>query len=384
MARGKAMKNLAIFYGGKSAEHDISIITALQVIKNLDTKLYKIIPIYIQRDNSWSVVNNYDKIYNYTIQKPKCKKLATGFFNGWLIAKTPLGLKKFKKVDVAINCCHGLNGEDGTLSGLLQLCNIAYVGSDVTASAVGMDKVIMKDTFVANQIPCVNYMHFFATDFSKNSEQILNDAQEKLNYPIVVKPANLGSSIGINISKNREELQKNIKIALNFDKKIILEQAVPNLREINCSVIGNTNVCEASILEEPKNWKTFLNFDEKYLLGNKNNSKKTIDVKLPKRLETQIKNLAKSVFKLLGCAGVARVDFLLNDQTKQVYVNEINTIPGSFANYLWSKNYSFGQLLNKLIRLAEEEYICKNAYKYTYESQVLNNYKGGKIKGVKK
>lgn len=375
------MKNLAIFYGGKSPEHDISIITAISVMKNLDKEKYNLTPIFVTEDNSWIVPKDYLNLNIYTT-KLKGTILVSGFFDGSLIHKGVLGFKKFKHIDVAINCMHGQNGEDGTLSGLLELNNIPYVGSGVTASAVGMDKAIQKDIFKANNIPVANYLYFNEEDFMQNEENVLNEAEQKLNYPIVVKPANLGSSIGINIAKNKEELLKNIKIALNFDKKVILEEKIDNLREINCSVVGNSLRSETSILEEPKNWQEFLDFNEKYL--NFKQDKKEINVHLEEAVESQIKNLSQQVFELLGASGVTRIDFLLDDQTKQVYVNEINTIPGSYANYLWGHKYTFSELLDMLIDLSVEDYIYKNKNKYTYKTEVLLAYSQGKISGIKK
>ena len=377
------MKNLAIFYGGKSSEHDISIITALQVISSVDLNKYNIIPVYINTDNNWYCLKDYKNINNYANNILKGKRLTTGFFNKYLLIKKRFGFKVYKKIDVAINCCHGLNGEDGTLSGLLELNNIPYVGSNVLASSIGMDKVLMKDFFKANKIPCVKYTYFTKIKYEKDNKKILQNAEEKLQYPIIVKPANLGSSIGINISKNREELKKNIEIALNFDDKVILEEVIRNLREINCSCLGNSKHTEISILEEPKNWTNFLDFDEKYLLGGKDN-KKTLDVKLEPKLERQIKYFTQKVFELLGCLGVVRVDFLLDDKTKKIYVNELNTIPGSFANYLWKHKYTFTELIDKLIECCENEYVCKNLHTYAYKSQVLQNYnKGSKISKCK-
>lgn len=369
------MKNLAIFYGGKSSEHDISIITALQVMNNLSKEKYNIVPIYIHNDNSWYILDDYKNLNNYANNILKGKKLANGLYNKYLLVKKHLHFVLYKKIDVAINCCHGLNGEDGTLSGLLELNNIPYVGSGVVASSLGMDKVIMKDVFVANDIPCVKYVSFYKNEYDRNIKDILLNSEVKLGYPIIVKPANLGSSIGINISQNREELQKNIQIALNFDEKVILEQVVSNLREINCSVLGTLNSCETSLLEEPKNWKTFLDFNEKYLLNDKLNNKKTINVKLDKDIENKIKELSKKIFKLFGCSGVVRIDYLLNDKTREIYANEINTIPGSYANYLWTYKYNFSQLLDVLIENAESEYIYKNMHTYSYKSSVLQNYK---------
>ena len=369
------MKNLAIFYGAKSSEHDISIITALQVMNNLNKEKYNIVPVYIHNDNSWYVLDDYKNLNNYANNILKGKKLVNGFYDKYLLVKKHLRFGLYKKIDVAINCCHGLNGEDGTLSGLLELNNIPYVGSGVLASAVGMDKVIMKDVFVANDIPCVKYVSFYKNEYDNNRQDILLNSEVKLGYPIIVKPANLGSSIGINISQNREELKKNIQIALNFDEKVILEQVVPNLREINCSVIGTLNNCETSLLEEPKNWKTFLDFNEKYIIGNKDKNKKAIDVKLADDLSVEIKMLSKKIFKIFGCSGVVRIDYLLNDKTGEVFANEINTIPGSYANYLWTHKYTFSELLDKLISNAEGEYLYKNTHSYAYKSSVLQNYK---------
>jgi len=214
-------------------------------------------------------------------------------------------------------------------------------------------------------------------DFEKEENKILNEIEEKFEYPIIVKPASLGSSIGINISKNKEELQNNIKIALNFDKKLIIEEVISNLREINCSVIGNRLYQETSVLEEPKNWETFLDFNEKYLSNNKLGNKKNVDITLGEELDEKIKKLSVKVFNVLECSGVVRIDFLLNDVTKEIYVNEINTIPGSYANYLWKKKYSFSQLLDKLLEDCLNEYKYKNTNKYAYVSSVLSNYMGG-------
>lgn len=372
------MKNLAVFYGGKSAEHDISIITAIQVMNNLDKEKYNIVPIYIDYDNSWHILDNYKDMHIYTNNDKKGKSLATGFFDKYLLSKSTFGLKKYKRIDVAINCCHGLNGEDGTLAGLLTLANIPFVGSNALASSVGMDKVIMKDVFRANNIPCPKYMYFLQEDYQKNSNEIILKAEIEISYPMIVKPSRLGSSIGINISKNREELQKNIEIALNFDKKVIIEQVIPNLREINCSCIKVENDLKTSLLEEPKNWKTFLTFDEKYLQPNIDNNKKTIGISLGKELDNQIFDITKMIYQILGCSGVVRIDYLLDNETKQIYTNEINTIPGSYANYLWKDKYTFTQLLDELIASCEKEYLCINGYNYAYKSNALQNFQGSK------
>ncbi len=371
------MLNLAIFYGGKSVEHDISIITAIQVMKNLDKDKYNITPIYIDENNNWYVLEDYLDVNIYANKECKGISLVCGMDRGYLVKKSLIGYKKYKKVDVAINCMHGLNGEDGTLAGLLELNNIAYVGSGVLASSIGMDKVIQKDVLKINNLPVVDYMYFLKKDYTDDKEDILNKIENKINYPLVVKPANLGSSIGINISKNREELQKNIEIALNFDKKIIIEEKINNLREINCSVIGGNNYVETSVLEEPKNWESFLDFNEKYL--NNGQNKKEINVKIGDGVDDEIKDLSVKVFKLFGASGVVRIDYLLDNETKEIYINEINTVPGSFANYLWRDRYTFSELLDKLIGLAIEEYEYQNTYNYTYKTDVLKTTSFNKV-----
>jgi len=368
------MENLAIFFGGKSSEHDISIITAIQVMNNVDIRKYNLVPVYIDEDNAWHYVDEYSKIDNY-INKIYKKNLVTGFFDKCLIKKTRYGFKKFKKIDIAINCCHGLNGEDGTLAGVFELNNIPFVGSGVLPSAIGMDKAIMKDVFNANNIPCVPFVATTKSEYKLGKDKFISSVIEKLGFPLIVKPANLGSSIGINIANSVLELENNIEIAFEYDNKILVENVVQNLREINCSCIGNYNSCETSILEEPKNWQTFLNFDEKYLSQAEN--KKTINVKIGNGIDEQIKALSKKVFQVLGCSGVVRIDFLLNDKTQEIYVNEINTIPGSYANYLWKHKYSFSQLLNKLLELSQDEYLYKNTNNYAFYSNVLQNYNLG-------
>ena len=376
------MKNLAIFYGGKSAEQDISILTALGVIKNLNLKKYKLFPIYVSENNEWSILEHFDDLNIYTNKKFVGKKIVNGFFDKCLIYKTKFGFKKLDKIDIAINCMHGLNGEDGSLSGLLELNNIPYVGSGIVASGIGMDKVLQKDIFVANNIPCAKYTHIYEQQFINQKDECIENIEKNIKYPMVIKPANLGSSIGINISKNREDLIKNIEIALNFDKKVIIEEKIANLREINCSVIGNYENIETSVLEEPKNWENFLDFDEKYIKGYKGEDKKQINVILGDGLDDEIKNLSKKVFKILGASGIVRIDFLLDDKKKKVYVNEINIIPGSYANYLWKHKYTFSSLLDELINICEKEYIYKQENKYAFASNVLsanNNVKTSKF-----
>ena len=353
---------LGVICGGMSTENEVSVVSASYVLSNLNKEKYEIYPVYIDKNGQWWEILDEFKPRKFGEEITKKEKIENEF-------------KYLKNLDVIFPVLHGLYGEDGTIQGLFELLQIPYVGCHVLASSVGMDKVIMKDVFVANDIPCVKYVSFYKNEYNANKNDIILNSEVKLGYPIIVKPANLGSSIGINISQNREELQKNIKIALNFDEKVILEQVVPNLREINCSVLGTIASCETSVLEEPRNWKTFLDFNEKYILGSKDNNKKIIDVKLDKNIEIKVKEMSRKIFTLFGCSGVVRIDYLLNDKTGEVFANEINTIPGSYANYLWTFKYTFSELLDKLISNAESVFLYKNTHTYAYKSSVLVNYK---------
>lgn len=367
------MLNILVFYGGKSVEHDISIITGLQVLENINTKKYNVIPVYITGAGNFIVPDNAKDV---TIYRQSIKKFKTITFllgEGKVIIK-----RKFSKIlniSCAINCCHGMNGEDGTLAGLLELSAIPNTSCDVLSSAICMDKIIMKDIFKANGLPCVDYIWFTRSDYEDNAQNILNNAISELDFPMVVKPSNLGSSIGISICKNETELQDAINVALMYDERIIVEKCVPNLREINCSCLGDID-CELSCLEEPKGWEKFLDFNEKYITGKKQPNKRKINPNISAELENEIFELSKQCFKKFCCSGVVRIDYLLNNETNELFVNELNTIPGSMAFYLWKdKNVEFSALIDKLIRIGINKYKRKNLNNYAYKSDVLKNFK---------
>lgn len=390
-------KNVLIMFGGRSVEHEVSVITGLQVAENIDKEKYNVVPLFITKQGEWYTGDDLLDIKNYKnldvlLSKTKKVYLEPIPNNPYLKFYPEKGLFKKTpepiKIDVVFPALHGSHGEDGTMQGLLELCNIPYVGSGVLGSAVGMDKIIMKDIFKANDIPIVNYTWFLRRDYVNDSERVLNYLEDKLKYPLFVKPANLGSSIGISKAKNRDELINAIEIAINYDRKIIVEEAVENPMEINCSVIGFDNEYNASVLEEPVSWQEFLSFEDKYLRGNKNSGMKSaarrIPAPIPEDKTKEIQDLAIKVFKILDCSGISRIDFLVEKDTMKVYVNEINTMPGSISFYLWEPTgLKFKDLINKLIEYAilrNQEY---NKNIYVFDTPLLkkasSGVKGGKI-----
>ena len=369
------MQNILVFYGGKSVEHDISVITAIQTLKNINTEKYNVIPIYQTRENEFVVVKDYlnpkvycDKVKNY-------KKVE--FVFGKSEIKIKGLIKKTYKIDCAINCLHGLNGEDGTLSALMNLCNIPISSSGLLGSSVCMDKILMKDIFRANNIPCVEYTYLTNNDYEKSKKDCLNNIENKMKFPVIVKPSNLGSSIGITKANNMQELEDALDIAFCYDKRVIIEKCLENFKEINISCIGNED-CDLSSLEQPINWQDFLNFENKYQNNNETKTK-ILNPNLNNNVIDKIKSLSNQMFKIFDLSGVVRIDFMVDEQNN-VFVNEINTVPGSLAFYLWKdKNIELFELIDKLIVLAKEKHKQNKLHKYNFSSTVLQDYKGNQL-----
>lgn len=378
------MKNIVVFFGGVSCEHDISIITGLQVLENIDKKLYKIYPVYISKSGKWFYDKNFKDVKQFIdFQESKYEQSFILSGQPKLFVKKGPFLKKVTNVDCAVICCHGMNGEDGTLQGLLELSKIPYTSSGVLGSSVCMDKIFMKMILEVNNFPITNYIWFDYDNFVENKSSFLAKIETQLHYPIMVKPSNLGSSIGISRCNNQQELLKAIEVASKYDFRILLEDAIINLREINCGCFGNDNNVITSNLEEPLSWQKFLTFDDKYLhfSGVKFEKNK---FNLDKNLIKDIKEMSKKIFKTFCCDGMVRIDFLLDSKTDEIFVNEINTIPGSFANYLWD-NKSYKDLINELIENANYKFQKKQLNTYTYESEALSNYSSkSKLRKLKK
>lgn len=385
------MKKVGVVFGGVTCEHDVSIITGLQLIENIDKSKYEIYPIYIDTDGEWYVD---EKLLDSKIYK-EFDSYKLGINKGYIVPNKPgilmaskglFAKENFIKLDVVIPAMHGMNGEDGSLQGLLELANIPYTSSGILGASVGMDKILMKKVFEAHGLPVLPYEYFIRNEWEKERENVLNKIEEKISYPMFVKPSNLGSSIGISKVKNRDELEVAIDIATKFDERIIVEFGLEDLKEINCSALGRADEVIASTTEQPISWKEFLTFDEKYINGTKKSATKggmaSMSRKVPAEIteeqSKEVKELTIKAFKSLNSKGVVRIDFLIDNKDGKVYINEINTIPGSFAFYLWDYDgMKYKDLIDKLIDIAEKEYEEKNKNNYTYESNIVGNFSGG-------
>ena len=281
---------------------------------------------------------------------------------------------------------HGMNGEDGSLQGLLEIANIPYTSSGVLGASVGMDKILMKKVFEAHGLPVLPYEYFIRSEWEKDRDAVIQKIEQKINYPMFVKPSNLGSSIGISKVKNRDELTVAIDIATRFDERVIVECGLEDLKEVNCSALGRADDVIASTTEQPISWKEFLTFDEKYVNGAKSAAAKSgmasmsrkVPAEITKEQSDEVKDLTKKAFKALNSKGVVRIDFLIDNRDDKVYINEINTIPGSFAFYLWDHDgMKYKDLIDKLVEIAEKEHEEKNKNNYTYDSDIVGNFGGG-------
>lgn len=383
------MKNVGIIFGGRSVEHEVSVITAMQIIENMDRSKYKPVAIYIDKEGSWLTGDSLLSFEAFKSNKTLDAKrvMLSGVHGDNKLYLHPEDANMFSKkvvveIDFAFPAIHGTNGEDGTLQGVLELANIPYAGAGVLGSSLGMDKIVMKDVFRANGIPVVDYIWFFRTEYDKNKAGVLERVERELGYPVFVKPSNLGSSIGISKAKDRMGLEKALDIAKNYDKRIIVERAVENPREINCAAMGYSLDIEVSLCEEPLGWEELLSFENKYVQPaskgkSGNNKTREIPADLAQEKRTEIEELAVKAFKILDCRGNARIDFLI-DTNGKVIVNEINTLPGSIAFYLWEgRGYSFKDLVDKMILIGEEAFKDKQKNMYSFDADLFNRTQFG-------
>lgn len=391
---------LAIVFGGKSPEHEISVISALQTAHAADTNKYEIIPIYITKKGVWYTgapllsLENYKQTETLLAQCEKIWITANSDENG--IYKYPIksffGKETFlTNIDVVLPVLHGAHGEDGAIQGLFEMMNIPYAGCNVLASAVGMDKIAMKIMYQSLDLPLVDFMHFFSSDWIRTADSIIEKSKQKLGFPVIVKPADLGSSIGISKAKNEAELRESIDNAVQFSRKVIIEKAIVNLKEVNCSVLGDYEDAQPSVCEEPVvQGDKILTYNEKYVNqgGSKGSEgmatlKRRIPADIPTDMMNKIQQMAVRAFQGTDCSGVARIDFLIDNDTQEVFVNEINTIPGSLSFYLWEKTgVDFTQLVDKLVKLAQKKHREKNNLSFSFDQNIFN-LKGAKLGGKK-
>jgi len=386
------------FFGGASVEHEVSVISALQAINNMDKEKYEMIPIYISKENYMYVGEKIGDIKEYRdidgLIKKSQRVILVNEENKVKIIKYPLRKlydNYYDYIDLAFPIVHGTNVEDGTLQGFFKTLKLPFVGPDVTSSAIGMDKYIMKTVLKDNNIPVLDCVNLNKREYIENKDRVIKRIEEKVEYPVIVKPINLGSSVGIKIARSQKELEEAIEYAMQYSYKILVEKAITNLREINCSVIGDYYEAIASECEEPISSDEILSYEDKYLGEQKGSGSKgmsSLHRKLPaemsKEMREKIQTLAIQTFKLLGCNGVSRIDFIINNDTDEIFVNEINTIPGSLSFYLWEPvGLKYKELLDKIIDVALKKQIEEKNITYDFNTNILLNAKFGGAKGSK-
>jgi len=381
--------NLAVLFGGKSVEHEISVISALQAMNHIDTNKYEIFPIYITKGNEFyhgTALKDIEEFRDISALLKKCERV-NFLTEGSKTFITPIAVKRLSKpkpvalIDVAFPIVHGTNVEDGALQGFLRTLNLPFVGCDVLPSSVCMDKYVSKILLKTAGIPVLDCLRFTLED-NKNPSEIIKSIEDKFAYPVIVKPINLGSSVGIGKANDSDSLAEALETAFSFADKIIVEPAVTNLREINCSVAGDCEDASASECEEPYASDEILSYSNKYLDGGDKQGgskgmaslKRKIPADISMEVRAEIQKIAVDAFKILDCNGVVRIDFLMDSATGEIWLNEINTIPGSLSFYLWEPvGLKYAELLDKLITLALKRQRREEEITYSFDTNILSS-----------
>lgn len=386
------MKTVAVIFGGRSTEHDVSVVTALaSVIKPLELiKKYKVEAVYVAKDGSWFWDDKLKDIKIYQSGEiedfmRKAPKVHLLFDEGLTLVKSSqfAGRKLYKKIDIVFPALHGTHGEDGELMGLLEMADVAYVGCGMPASAIAMDKVLAKQVTQAADILSTPWTWFYSKDLAKGHSNLLKEIKQ-LKYPLFVKPAHLGSSIGISRVEKESELLNALEVAAHYDDKVIVEQGVNNLIEVTLPIIGNSNP-KPALLEQPiTKPEDFFDFDTKYMQGGKKGKgAKTsgsqgyskIPADLPKDLYKKAEDVGLAVYRALGCSGIARVDMLIDSESQKVYFNEVNPLPGGLYAHNWAKaGISNVDLVEKLIDFAEERWNERQKLTTTFSTNYLKQF----------
>jgi len=387
---------VGVLFGGKSVEHEVSVITAIQAMNSFDKGKYDIVPIYISREGSFYCGPDIGKIESYRDIKAliarSVRVLPMGENGRMKLLRQPpkkFGDNVYDTIDVAFPAVHGTNVEDGTLQGYLHTIGVPYVGCDVLSSAVGMDKYVMKAVLKDNGLPVLPCVRFDVKRWSRKRGEMIEELESALRYPVIIKPVNLGSSVGIKIAHDREGLIEAVDYAFNYAAVVLAENAVTNLREINCSVLGDYETAEASECEEPVNTDEILSYEDKYGGGGKSGEKsgggkgmsglkRLLPAPISAELREEVRSLAVKTFKALGCNGVSRIDFLLDTEENKLWVNEINTIPGSLSFYLWEPiGVKYPELLDRMVSLALKREREAADISYSFDTNILANFGGG-------
>jgi D-alanine-D-alanine ligase len=386
---------VGVIFGGRSVEHDVSIVTGHQVMRAFDPEFYEVVPIYIDRDGRWFSGGPLLDLKNFTDEVTSYKGvqdviLSPSVQHHGLILNPTAGRfdkSQVKRLDVVFPAIHGTHGEDGTLQGLLELADIAYVGCGVLASAVANDKITTKAILKQHGIPVVDGVTFSRNEWLANPDSIVKQIMDSLPQPVFIKPATLGSSIGIGrVNEDENLLRASIEVATHYDRRILVESAVRDGVEINCAVMGYGGNIRASVLEQPVSWEQFLTYDEKYLRGGEGmkSAERVIPAPISAELKEQIQQCAIKAFRAIDGRGTARIDFLVQPDSNTFYLNELNTMPGSLAFYLWEETgMPAREVVHQLIELAKEAHADKRRNTYNYQTSLIALTAQRGLKGAK-
>jgi len=384
------MQTIGVFFGSRSPEHDVSIITGEFIISGLKGLGFPVVPVYIGKEGEWYIADALASLSYFTSQK---QDIATSGFEryyldlqqsrGKLVLRQKRMFGKSIAIDIAFPALHGSYGEDGAIQGLFEMFDVPYVGCDVSSSAIAMDKVLTKHFYQALGIPTTKFISFTSDEWREKKNNIHKQIME-LPWPVFVKPARLGSSIGIKKVKDENDLGLAIEVSLRYDTKTLVEESVENLMDVTCCIIGNENPA-ASLLQESVFDSDLFDYEEKYLKkGGTQLGKAAQNIVIPARLDEDttrsIMNSAIKIYQELGCSGIARVDFLYNKKTREWFANEINPLPGTLYHHLWKKSgVPFNELLTRLISFAKERHEARRAIIYTFASSLLAKTGGEKL-----
>lgn len=394
----KRKMTVGVLFGGRSVEHDVSVVTGHQIMNAFDPERYEVVPIYISREGMWYTGDPLRDVKNFQNEVVSLAGVVPAILSpsvqhhGLIINPTPSGLfgkSQVKRLDVAFPAIHGSHGEDGTLQGLFELADIPFVGCGVLASAIANDKLMAKNVLREAGVPVVDAVGFTRAEWLNDPDKIVAKITGGLTFPVFVKPVTLGSSIGIGRAEDEKLLRAFIDVAANLDRRILVESAVLNCVEINCSVLGDERGYQASVLEQPVSWQEFLTYEEKYLRSGSGEGMKGADRIIPAPLDAdftaKIQETAIRAFRAIDGRGITRIDFLVRPENGEIFLNELNTLPGSLSFYLWEPTgIPPRELVARLVTLAQDGYAEKRRNSYDYRTNLLELTASRGLKGIKK
>ena len=393
-------KVLGVIYGSRSCEHEVSIISAVQLMKNVDKEKFDVVPVYISQRGEWFTGDCLLDLGTYMPFDPFNKELKRVYLDMTAGSGALLHLEQGKglfkgmtqevvaRVDCFIPVMHGLHGEDGSLQGMLELANMPYTSTGVCGSAVGMDKITMKRFFRGMNYPVLPDCCALRSEWLKSKAIVLDRVEKELPYPVFVKPSCLGSSIGVSRADNRLELTNALDVAFSYDRRVLIEQGLDQPIEVNCSVLGFDGNVQTSVLEMPISTGAVLDFAQKYLSGGGAKGmaslSRVMNPPIGKELTDRLQALSRDIFIAMDCKGVVRIDYMLDRNSDNYYITEINTIPGSLAYYLWNESgVKYSALIEKMVSCALEAQREKDENSYAFKSDILKGVKLGGTKGTK-